>query len=98
MKHTVHLAIQIVPLSDQPAYSLIDAAIRVIQQSGLRFTVGPMETVLEGDYDMVMRVAREAQQAALQAGAAELVVTMKLHIRKDAPVSFEEKGLERKQL
>jgi uncharacterized protein YqgV (UPF0045/DUF77 family) len=97
MNHTIHLALQIVPLSSKPAYPIIDRAIAVIQDSGLPFTVGPMETVIEGDYDRVMQVARAAQLAALDAGADELVVAMKLHIRKEGSVSFGEKGLDRQR-
>lgn len=98
MDHPVHLALQIVPLGTPQTYSVIDRAIDVIRQSGVRFTVGPMETVLEGNYNTVMAIAREAQVAALEAGADELVVTLKLHIRKSGPVLFDEKGLHRQRL
>jgi uncharacterized protein YqgV (UPF0045/DUF77 family) len=98
MNHTLHLALQIVPLSQQPAYPIIDRAIAMIEKSGLPFVVGPMETVLQGDYDTVMRVAKEAQLAAWEAGADELVVSIKLHVRRNGPVLFEEKGLDRQRL
>lgn len=92
MKHNVHLAIQIVPLTGKEnAYPLIDKAIDAIAASGLPYTVGPMETVLEGSYDEVMQAARKAQEACLEAGAPELVVNLKLHIRKDGDVTMGEK-------
>lgn len=92
MNHNIHLAIQIVPLTSRAgAYPLIDKAIDAIAASGLRYTVGAMETVIEGTYDDVMRAARMAQQACLDAGADELVVNIKLHIRKDADVTLGEK-------
>jgi len=98
MDQIVHLAIQLVPISAQPAYPIIDQAIRIIEDSGLPYVVGPMETVLEGTYPQVMDVAFRAQEAALHAGADELAVTLKLHIRKSGPVDFDEKGLHRKRL
>src|SRR5690606_53753 len=92
MKHKIHLAIQIVPLTDRDhAYPLIDKAIDAIASTGLPHKVGPMETVLEGTYDEVMQAARLAQEACLDAGAAELVVNLKLHIRKGGDVSMGEK-------
>lgn len=92
MEHQIHLAIQIIPLnSKHHPYEAIDKAIEVIQQSGLRYEVGPMETVIEGTYEAVMETARKAQQACLLHGANELVVNMKLHLRKDGDVTWEEK-------
>ncbi|HEY4654617.1 MAG TPA: thiamine-binding protein [Cyclobacteriaceae bacterium] len=92
MNHTIHLAIQIVPLvSRQQAYGLIDKAIEAIAATGLPYSVGPMETVLEGTYDEVLSAARKAQQACLDAGADELVVNIKLHVRKNGDVTMDEK-------
>jgi uncharacterized protein (TIGR00106 family) len=91
MKHQVHVAIQIVPVSKQHPYPLIDKAIEVIAASGVNYQVGAMETVMQGDYDELMQVAKQAQQACLDAGADEVVVTMKVHARKDGDVTWEEK-------
>ena len=92
MNNIIHLAIQIVPLKTSAhPYTAIDKAIEVIGQSGLRYQVGPMETVIEGAYDEVWAVAKKAQEACLDYGADELVVTIKLHIKKNADVSWEEK-------
>lgn len=92
MNNIIHLAIQIVPLKTSAhLYTVIDKAIEVIAQSGLKYQVGPMETVIEGRYDEVWATAKKAQEACLAYGAAELVVTLKLHIRKNADVRWEEK-------
>ena len=93
MNHQIHFAIQIVPISKiHHPYLLIDKAIDVIKNSGLRYEVCPMETVIEGDYDTIMKVIKEAQLACLNAGADEIVVTMKVHARKDSDVTWEEKN------
>lgn len=90
--HNINAAIQIVPRSDnKDIYGIIDKAIEVIQTSGLKYEVTPMETVIEGPYDRVFEVIKAAQEAALSSGAFELLVNIKLHIRKDADVTFEEK-------
>ena len=91
MNHQVHVAIQIVPLSKQDPYPLVDRAIEVIQQSGVSYRVGAMETVMQGDYQQLMEVVHRAQVACLEAGADEIVVTLKVHARKDESVRWEDK-------
>lgn len=94
MKDQVHIAIQIVPLSPrQHPYAIIDKAIDVIAKSGVDYRVGAMETVMQGDYDTLMKVAKEAQQVCLQAGAEEVVVNMKVHAKRNGPVTWEEKKI-----
>ncbi len=93
MENNIHLAIQIIPLktNQQNLYSIIDKAIDVIDQSGLTYQVCAMETVIEGKYDQVMAVAKKAQEIAMKEGAEELIVNIKLHIRKDGDVTWSEK-------
>jgi uncharacterized protein YqgV (UPF0045/DUF77 family) len=93
MKHQVHVAIQIVPLSKERPYPIIDKAIEVIEKSGIPYRVGAMETVMQGNYDAIMKTIREAQEACLNNGADEIVVTMKVHAKQNAPVTWEEKGI-----
>jgi uncharacterized protein YqgV (UPF0045/DUF77 family) len=91
MKNIVHVAIQIVPISKEHPYPIIDKAIAVIDQSGLEYRVGAMETVIQGEYDKIMNVVKEAQQACINAGADEIVVTMKVHAKRHGDVSWGEK-------
>jgi uncharacterized protein YqgV (UPF0045/DUF77 family) len=48
----------------------VEAAIAVIQQSGLRYEVGALGTTLEGDADTVWATLRAAHEAMLAAGAS----------------------------
>lgn len=98
MKHQVHISIQIVPIANGPLYPIIDKAIEVIERSGVEYTVGPMETVMQGEYDTLMTIAKDAQVACLDAGADEVVVTMKVHARKDGNVTWHEKNLDRQNI
>jgi uncharacterized protein YqgV (UPF0045/DUF77 family) len=91
MNHIVHVAIQIVPVSKEHPYPIIDKAIEAIEKSGVDYRVGAMETVMQGPYDKLMEIAKQAQQACLDAGAEELVVTMKVHARRHGDVSWDEK-------
>ncbi len=75
------LAIQCLPLAGgdkQQRYGLVDRAIEAIASSGLPYTVGPMETVVEGDMEQLFDVARKAHKAILEAGAPSVATYMKL--------------------
>jgi len=92
MKNIINLGIQIVPKSKGlDSYWLVDQAIEVIQKSGVKHVVTPFETVMEGTQDELMSIARDAQQAVLDAGADEIFVYYRMQIRKDKDVSIEDK-------
>lgn len=94
--HLITLGIQIIPKSKtQDTYQLVDKAIEVVQQSGVKHLITPFETVMEGTYDQLMAVADQAQKAVLDAGADECLVYYRIHYRKSADVTFEEKNLDR---
>lgn len=96
MSHNIHLGIQIVPLDNfDNAYQIIDKAIDIIQSSGVKYTVTPMETVLEGPYELVNTIARKAEKAILDSECGEFLVNIRMHIRKDGDVTMEEKNLDR---
>jgi uncharacterized protein (TIGR00106 family) len=59
-------------------YRAVDAAIAVVAQSGLTYRVSPMETTIEGLYDEVMAVIKEAQEAVLAAGADRVFTLIKV--------------------
>jgi uncharacterized protein (TIGR00106 family) len=59
-------------------YAAVDAAIAVVARSGLPYLVNPMETTIEGEYDQVMQIIKEAQQAALDAGARRVFTLIKI--------------------
>jgi uncharacterized protein (TIGR00106 family) len=92
----ISLGLQIVPKSETlPSYSLVDTAIEVIQQSGVKHQITPFETVMEGEYDQLIKIVEDAQKKVLEAGADECLVYIKLHYRKNEDVTFEEKNLNR---
>lgn len=78
---TVNVAVQVLPLVED-AYPVIDRAIAVIDRSGVKYEVGPMETVMEGPLDRLIEVAKAAHLACLEAGAGKVVTIIKIG---DAP-------------
>lgn len=95
-EHKITLGLQIIPKSNaRDTYELVDAAIAVIKSAGIKHMITPFETVMEGHYDELMEIANRAQQAVLDAGADECLVYFRIHYRKSADVTFEEKRMDR---
>lgn len=78
-KHQINATLQVLPSGgNEHPYALVDAAIRVISESGLRYKVCPFETVVEGSYDEIMAVFKEAQEACFRSGAETLMAYIKI--------------------
>ncbi len=91
MNNTVNIALQILPTSKTiHPYTLVDKAIEVIANSGLRYKVTPFETVMEGTYDDIMKVVKQAQEACYETGADSLMTYVKIQTSK-TDVSIEDK-------
>jgi uncharacterized protein YqgV (UPF0045/DUF77 family) len=79
MNKTVNIALQVLPSSKTThPYTLVDAAIAVIAASGIKYKVTPFETVMEGKYDAIMEVVKQAQKACYDAGAESLMTYVKI--------------------
>jgi uncharacterized protein YqgV (UPF0045/DUF77 family) len=92
MEHIINLALQILPsVPSEQVYAVVDEAIAVIQASGLKYRVTPFETVIEGTYEETMAVVRKAQEVCFKAGASQLLVYIKMQIKKDMDVHIEDK-------
>lgn len=59
-------------------YRHVEAAIAVLQSSGLKYEVEALGTTLEGDPDAVWATLRAAHEAVLAAGADSLVTVIKV--------------------
>lgn len=73
----VNVSVQVLPLVED-VYPIVDHAINVIAQSGVRYEVGPMETVMEGQLDELISVAKAAHLACFEAGAEQVVTIIKI--------------------
>lgn len=91
-QHNINLALQILPQvpSDQ-VYAVVDEAIAVIQQSGVKYRVCPFETVIEGPYDQLMDIVKRTQEVCFKAGAGQLLVYIKIQNNSLGPVTIEDK-------
>lgn len=64
--------------TDDDPHANVEAAIAVIQASGLNYEVGPLGTSVEGEPDQLWTVVREAHEAALHAGADTAIAVIKV--------------------
>jgi uncharacterized protein YqgV (UPF0045/DUF77 family) len=80
------LAIQCLPQGiegKENVYRAVDKAIEAIEASGLPYTVGAFETVVEGPLDQLFALAQAAHLAVLVAGAPGVATYMKLFSAAD---------------
>ena len=73
--------IQVLPAPagrDGEPYAHVDAAIAVIESSGLGYEVGPLGTSVEGPPDEVWPLLRRVHDACLDAGADFAVTILKV--------------------
>ena len=89
--HLVNLSLQVVPINTENTYEIIDAAIETIQQAKIKHEVQPFSTIMEGNFDELLELVKNAKAACLNAGAEELLLNIQIHLKKDADVRFEDK-------
>jgi uncharacterized protein YqgV (UPF0045/DUF77 family) len=88
------LAIQVLPQSvaGDEVLRIVDKVIEYIKGTGLKSVVGPFETVIEGDFEKLMEIAKESQLICMREGAAGLLTYMKVAYNPSGGVwSIEEK-------
>lgn len=87
----INLGFQVLPkVPQERVYAVVDKAIEVVQKSGVKYEVGAMETVMEGELDELLQIVKDAQNACLEAGATEVMTFIKIHYRPEG-VSMDEK-------
>ncbi|MBE6182903.1 MTH1187 family thiamine-binding protein [Heyndrickxia ginsengihumi] len=88
----VTVSFSVVPhVTSDDLYGVVDKAIEVVQKSGVRYEVGAMETTMEGDLDELLSIIKQAQDACTEAGAIEVITTVKIHYRPTTGVTIDEK-------
>lgn len=88
----VNLALQVLPQSENiHPYAIVDKAIEVIKESGLKYSVCPFETVVEGNWDEVMDLVKMVHQCCYNNGASQMMTYIKIQSMKDDDVTIEEK-------
>ena len=79
MSKKITMAFQVIPkVEESRIYAVVDEAIKVVENSGLAYEVGPMETTLEGEPDEIWAIIKEAMEACVSAGATRVMTNVKI--------------------
>lgn len=75
---TITMSVQVLPLTENNTYAVVDAAIAAIKATGIKYVVTPMETVLEGTWEDCMAAAKAAHDACFAQGVRQAVTYIKI--------------------
>jgi uncharacterized protein (TIGR00106 family) len=88
----VNASIQILPIvQDKHPYEWVDEAILIIQQSNIKFEVGPFATVVEGTYAEVMAVVNAVNEHLITKGCNEWIAALQINMRSNSDITANEK-------
>lgn len=90
--YIVNASIQLVPIvQDKHPYEWVNEAIAVLQQSGVKYEVGPFATVVEGTYVEVMQVVNTLNEYLYSKQCSEWIINLQLQVRSTGDVTGIEK-------
>ncbi len=74
-----NVSLQVIPLvKENEVYPVVDQVIEFIAASGVKYTVGPMETTMEGELDQLLEIVKQAQEICKEAGAERILSVIKI--------------------
>jgi len=78
--------LEIIPIGTKSASlsALLADVAKLIDASGLDYRVGPMGTVVEGEWDRIMTLAKRCHEAML-ASTSRVMTTIRIDDRTDKP-------------
>jgi uncharacterized protein YqgV (UPF0045/DUF77 family) len=86
-----NLSLQILPVvEEKDIYGIVDQVIQYIQQTGLTYVVGPMETTVEGDLDSLLQIVKDSLAICTEAGVERVIAVVKIDY-KPFGVTIDEK-------
>lgn len=70
----------------------VAGAHRILQkETGIRYELTPMNTIIEGDLEKLLAVALKMHRSPFDAGAQRVVTTIRIDERRDKPLTMEGK-------
>jgi uncharacterized protein (TIGR00106 family) len=88
------IEISVVPLgTGTPSVSkFVAGAVNVLKnEPDIKYELTAMGTVIEGDLDRLLAVARKMHESAFEAGAVRVGTTIKIDERRDKPLTIDGK-------
>ncbi len=86
-----NLSLQVLPsVPEEKIYPLVDKIIEMIDKTGLKYEVGPMETTIEGNLEELLEIVKESQELCIEEGASRVVSVVKIDYKPEG-VTMDEK-------
>ena len=80
----VFVAFQVIPrLKEGNNFEVVDKAIEVVKAANVPYQVGAMETTMKGEFNHLLEIVKDAQQACYDAGAVEVITNIKIHSKTE---------------
>lgn len=87
----VNVSLQVLPVvEEERIYPVVDKVIEYIASCGVKYEVGPMETTMEGDLDVLLEIVKKAQEICVREGAARVASMVKIDYKPEG-VTMNEK-------
>ena len=87
----VNVSLQVIPnVPEERIYPVVDKVIEMIDKSGVKYEVGPMETTMEGNLDTLLEIVKKAQSICVEEGANRVVSVVKIDYKEEG-VTMDEK-------
>jgi uncharacterized protein (TIGR00106 family) len=85
--------VKVVPVgTGEPGVSkYVAEAVSILKSSGVQFELTPMGTIIEGEIDELLGLARQMHEAPFAAGAQRVLTTISIDDRRDRVASGKEK-------
>ncbi|MDO8741574.1 MAG: thiamine-binding protein [Candidatus Roizmanbacteria bacterium] len=87
------ISFQVLPKAktDKQMIKIIDQVIKMIEQSGVNYEVGPMETTMEGDLETLFQIVKKAQYLCIKEGAENVFTNIKIIYNPKGVMTIEQK-------
>lgn len=86
-----NVSLQVIPkVPDEMTHPVVDKVIEYIASTGVRYEVGPMETTMEGELDLLLEIVKKAQEICIEEGASRVASIVKIDYKKEG-VTIDEK-------
>ncbi|SKC82216.1 thiamine-binding protein [Maledivibacter halophilus] len=93
----INVSLQILPsVSDERIYEVVDKVIAYIDSTGVKYEVGPMETTMEGEFDKLLEIVKNAQEICVKEGASRVLSVVKIDYKPEGVTMNEKIGKYRK--
>lgn len=93
----INVSLQIVPkVPEERTYAVVDKVIELIDKSGVKYEVGPMETTMEGELNELLEIVKQAQDICINEGASRVLSIIKIDYKPEGVTMDEKVGKYRK--